>query len=165
MPVIIDGTNGIDKIAAGAIEKADLPTGSVLQVVQGTYSTQTSTTSVQPTFVDTGLTASITPTSSSSKILVVAQIASPAKYDANTTIYMRLVRGSTSILSVGAGWIGNINSTGTNGMTGCPLNYLDSPATTSSTTYKVQFCTENGGTVLVQGSSTTSTIILMEIAA
>jgi len=139
--------------------------GNVIQVVQGTYSTETTTTSNAPTFVDTGLTASITPTSSSSKILVIAQIASPAKNGDNTSIYMRLRRDSTTILDVGKGWIAYDNTTGSNGMAGCPLNYLDSPATTSSTTYKVQFCSENFGTVRAQGSNTTSTIILMEIAA
>ena len=140
--------------------------GNVIQVVQGTYSTETTTTSFQPTFVDTGLTASITPTSSSSKILVIAQIASPAKNGAITSIYMRLVRDSTTILDVGKGWIAYNNTTASNGMAGCPLNYLDSPATTSSTTYKVQITNENsGGTVRAQGSNTTSTIILMEIAA
>lgn len=139
--------------------------GAVLQVVQGTISTQTTTTSVLPTYVDTGLTASITPTSSSSKILVIAQIASPSKSAVITSVALRLVRNSTEILVVGQGWIANNGTSVDNGTAGCPLNFLDSPATTSSTTYKVQFCTETSGTVRVHGSNTTSTIILMEIAA
>ena len=51
------------------IPKATLPTGSVLQVVQATYSTNVTTGGT--TFIDTGLTATITPTSSSNKILVI----------------------------------------------------------------------------------------------
>ena len=166
MALILNGDTGVTyPVIAGGTSALQSSAGKVLQVVQGTYSTETTTTSNNPTFVDTGLTASITPSSSSSKILVIAQIASPAKNGDNTSIYMRLRRDSTTILDVGKGWIAYDNTTGSNGVAGCPLNYLDSPATTSSTTYKVQFCTENFGTVRAQGSGTTSTILLLEIAA
>jgi hypothetical protein len=157
--------SAINLTNATALPWVALPTGSVLQVVQSTYSTETSTTSGFPTYVDTGLSGTITPKYSTSKILVIAQVASVAKNGASD-VFMRLVRNGSSIMVVGAGWIGYTGTTAYNGIGGVPLNYLDSPATTSATTYKVQFLSETGGqTSWVQGSNTTSTLILMEIAA
>ena len=145
----------------------NFPTGSVLQVVQGTLGTQTSSSS--STMADSGITASITPKSSSNKILVIAQLNGCGKQTGNTYIRAKLVRGATDIQvmealagydnSTGANWIGSISST-----------YLDSPATTSSTTYKIQFASgENVASVFINGNSggflPVSTITLLEIAA
>jgi hypothetical protein len=164
MPTIISGDTGIDKIAAGAIEFADLPTGSVLQVVQGSTSTLTGNTTT--TFADTTLTASITPKFSTSKILVLVSQNGSSKYSANTAMRMKIVRGSTQIMLV-ENMLANDSTAPLAGLSIC-LNYLDSPATTSSTTYKTQFANQGGtGTVYVQDyatSSTTSTITLLEIA-
>lgn len=144
MPTIIDGTNGIDNIAAGAIQKSDLPTGSVLQVVQATFTgTQTITASGFSNWTDvTSLSLNITPSSSSSKILLIAQIT--AMTVADRIINARFVGGNAgnyvgnaagSRARAGAFWV----SPG-NGATGgtISMNYLDSPATTSSINYKVQ---------------------------
>lgn len=168
MTVIIDGTNGIDKIAAGAIEYADLPTGSVLQVVSGTVaSTAFSSTN---TFVDTGLTATITPKFATSKILVIATINGAGHDNTSATVACNLVRNSTTILNFesSAGW--NNGAVAVNAVGSVSTNYVDSPATTSATTYKVQFCSGlNGARAFVMGSAggvgaSTSTITLMEIA-
>jgi hypothetical protein len=149
-----------------SIPKAALPTGSVLQVVNATYVTETSNATT--TYVDTGLSATITPTSSSSKILVIvdqSDIYSPSSGNP-VGVKIQLLRGSTSIL-VFTGYAG-YQSLGNIDVGSATCNYLDSPATTSATTYKTQFAKQanNTGTVYVQnGGVGYSSITLMEIAA
>jgi hypothetical protein len=147
------------------IPKATLPTGSVLQVVQATYSTSTSTSS--GSYVDTGLSVSITPTSSTSKILI-STTTSFYIYGggADNGCQFQIVRGATSILAP----VGNSvyiagPTASTEQVFNFPLIYLDSPATTSSTTYKIQMAALNGSTIAAQNGGNTSVIVLMEIAA
>ena len=138
--------------------------GAVLQVVQGTYATET--TSTTSTFADTGLSASITPSSTSSKILVlVSQPYALTSGSANNcTMYMRLYRGGTLIQD---------NRNRFDGYTGAyqgvwNTSYLDSPATTSATTYKTQFNLHDTGSsrnTKVNFENKTSTIILLEVGA
>ena len=138
-----------------------MPTGSVLQVVQATYSTAFNTGST--TYVDTGLSASITPSSSSSKILVlVNQGGFLRRTSTNEQCgYVNLVRGSTQVTEFVAcksvsGYVPFFNG----------INYLDSPNTTSSTTYKTQTKVDSAldsGLIYFQSGNLTSTIILMEI--
>ena len=138
--------------------------GNVIQVVNATTSTQASTTS--GTFQDTGLSATITPSSSSSKILVIWAI-NGTYSGAGIGIETNLVRASTQIVyteNIAArDGAGNDAGSGTSGGT-----YLDSPATTSAITYKCQYRSRNGsGTVYVQetgSSASTSMMTLMEIA-
>jgi hypothetical protein len=148
-------TNGIN---------SNFPAGSVLQVVQGTYGTETQTSS--STFSDTGLSASITPSSSSNKILIFVSHAGCLKYSTNTSIGMRILRGSTSIHDFG-GRAGLTDGTVANEVGTMATMYLDSPATTSSTTYKTQYkSTNNTGFALLQDANAgavVSTIMLMEI--
>lgn len=140
--------------------------GTVLQVVNATYGTVVSTTS--STFVDTGLTASITPSSSTNKILVLLSLNGVGK-NANNAVGLRLVRGSTNILGI-EGILLYTNSTAVN-YASASTGYLDSPATTSSTTYKVQImAAANVSAVYINNyynaqSEVNSTITLMEIAA
>jgi len=123
--------------------------GNVIQVVSTAKTDTFSTTS--SSFVDiTGLTVTITPTSSSSKILVIAQVSSSGM-NGNSAIF-RLAGGNTSsyIGNAGTGEIrgvvgGNWQQNLTNLLVSQSLIYLDSPATTSSTTYSVQ-CTVGGST-------------------
>jgi hypothetical protein len=162
-------TGTIITTASGSqsIPKAALPTGSVLQVVNVAYSTAASRSS--NVYADTGLSASITPTSATSKILVMVSHNGCRKDSNNTNLQVILLRGSTQISGIdGAG--GFTNSTATNDFGGISISYLDSPATTSSTTYKTQFRSEgNNATVYVNNvngsGSTNSTMTLMEIAA
>ena len=145
------------------IPKAALPTGSVLQVVNATYSTQIFTSSA--TYQDVGLTASITPTSATSKIMCFVDMVGAGKDSANGWVSFKLLRGASSIITfeLQAGWT---NSTASNGIGSCSTNYLDSPATTSATTYKVQYCNVTAtGNAYAQLGSASSTITLMEIAA
>jgi len=136
--------------------------GKVLQVVFATYSTGVSNSTT--TYTDSGLTANITPSATSSKILVLTALsASKSNNNASNTMNVKLVRGSTDILT-------NMYCMYTN----TTLNqrelinqiYLDSPSTTSSTTYKVQFANDlAAAAVECQPNNTTSTITLLEIGA
>jgi hypothetical protein len=160
-----DGQITTAKIASDAITDALLPAGSVLQVVQGSTSTKVSTTS--QSYVDTGLSADITPSSATSKILVLVNQSGLEKSnsDSQNCIAIQLLRDATAIANT------TIYGLYTNSATpltipNANLNYLDTPATTSEITYKTQFKNElAAGTVYVQeGGSPDSTIILMEIA-
>jgi len=156
MALILSGDTGVP--ASG------MPTGSVIQTVQG--STTTTVTISNNTFTDTTLSATITPTSANSKILVTFSQAGCRKATNNTGIYLILLRGSTTIFTLMD--LGLYNET-TAVVRGIVLgsNYLDSPATTSPITYKTQFASLNNNAVVsVQDYGnvvTTSTMTLMEI--
>ena len=138
--------------------------GKILQVVQATSSTQTTITSTS--YTDTGLSASITPSSSSSRILVLISDPISAYRDGDLNyIGGRIVRGATAIFTndyiLGNDGYGHRQSFSNLGMM-----YVDSPATTSATTYKLQGkATSSGATAYYQYSSNTGSIILMEIGA
>jgi hypothetical protein len=146
-----------------------MPTGSVLQVVQGSFTTQVSTSS--STYSDTGITATITPSSASNKILVFSSVLGCLKQISNTKIGLRLVRNSTTVDTFSTE-TGRSTDYGANAQvdvgTISSVN-LDSPATTSATTYKIQFAsvanTSNIQINNVNGTTVGSTITLMEIKA
>jgi hypothetical protein len=145
------------------------PAGSVIQVVSATYSTETNVASTS--YTDSGLSASITPTSASSKILVVSSIAADLIKQSNvvSAAFSRLVRGSTQIVEQQAYFGAGTSSSGYVYFPHChSIIYLDSPATTSSTTYKVQGkldSTASNAAFRFQIGNFTSTLTLMEIAA
>ena len=138
--------------------------GKVLQVVQATYSTSTAT--ALTTFVDTGLTATITPSASSSKILVLVTQAGIYKTetDSNNDVSVRLFRGATALMTQTGGYT---NTSSRLQLGPFAFNYLDSPSTTSATTYKTQFAAgfAAANSANVQANNNMSTIILMEIGA
>jgi len=137
--------------------------GGVIQVVQNTYATQER--SQTNTLVDTGLNATITPTSSSNKILVFVQQSGCYKDSNNTHGTIRLYRGTTFIQMID-NYFAYTNSTARNGIGSVCGQFLDSPATTSAITYKTQFSSvANSAWVYVQVQSETSTMTLMEIVA
>jgi hypothetical protein len=135
--------------------------GTVLQVVNATYGTEVTTAS--STYSDTGLTATITPSSATSKILVMFSQNGCGKIN-DTRVNIRLVRGGTTILTSEV--LGGYTATSATSEIGSSsAEYLDSPATTSATTYKTQFSSgSNTATALVQWNGGVSTITLMEIA-
>ena len=162
MSLVLDGTAGITFNNSTVQASA----GQILQVVQGTYST--SVTNTTTTFADTGVTATITPKFSTSKVLVLATINGIYNGANNTVgVALAILRGSTNLNAfcnytsyIGAG-------AGAQVITAASSNYLDSPATTSATTYKVQFARAGGSagnSVLVQANSDYSSITLLEIA-
>jgi hypothetical protein len=176
MTMIIDGTNGLTFNNATTQASA----GQILQVVS-TQKADLFTSSVANTYTDiTGFSVSITPKFSTSKIFVMVNIGSA--YGSNNA-GLRLLRDSTAIgigdangsypnnTRVG---VGDYNAAGINGLP-ASFSYLDSPSTTSATTYKVQFFLYSPGTFYFNvGSQYTqnaayrflaaSSITVMEIA-
>ena len=145
-----------------AAAKVMIP-GHVVQVVNG--STATLATSTVTSFADTGLTATITPKSNTSKILVLVNQQGCQKYGANTGMQLKLFRGSTELTKFESQLGINANTSHDQNVGGCGVCFLDSPSTTSATVYKTQLANRNGaGGVGVQADSATSTITLMEIA-
>jgi hypothetical protein len=138
--------------------------GKVLQVVMGTTSTAVSNSTT--TLADTTLTATITPSSATSKVLVLVMQNGAFKDSGNadSALYLNLLRGATSIIAFETelGW----QQSSARLSLASGTNYLDTPATTSATTYKTQF--KNivaAASVKVQYNGETSTMILMEIGA
>jgi hypothetical protein len=140
--------------------------GKVLQVVSAVYSVETDNNS-SATYADSGLTLSITPSSASSKVLAMVSLNTAQNgVSAAANMNIRLVRTSTALAtSFSLNYIGVTHYM----ITQWAISYLDSPATTSATTYKVQFKLNAGagGNQIsrVQADNSDSTIILMEIGA
>ena len=176
----VSGTNTLTLPALTGTVLTNKTAGTVLQVVSTTKTDTFSTTSTSFTDV-TGLSASITPTSSSSKIFVIVNVALGA---GNIQTSARLMRDATAI-SIGdtasnrvrASSV-NVGNTTANSTSGMPLstaiNYLDSPASTSSITYKIQIQVSSGTGYVNRADDdqdatfrarTASTITVMEIAA
>jgi hypothetical protein len=143
--------------------------GKVLQVVQSVYTTQTTFTS--SSYVDSGLTATITPSNASNKILVIVN---PSAYisinnaGSYPITFSRIMRDATQVM-----FKQNYNyaALGDNGYAEMDIEqnmvYLDSPNTTSAITYKTQFkVTVNAGTstILLSYTGCASTITLLEIS-
>jgi hypothetical protein len=140
-------------------------TGNIIQVVSAT--TTNSTANSTNTYADiSGLTASITPKYNTSKILVLVTtlIGLDATVSSSGRLYaINLLRGATQIAIYDNQTI-SVNASGTGGYTFvCAFSYLDSPATTSSTTYKLQIKNNNTQRVTAGLGSSTSSIILLEV--
>lgn len=170
---ITDGSITTADIAAAAVTAPKLAAGSIVQVVEGSTTTQTQVAAT--TYADTTLSASITPNSSSNKILVIIEQSVFVERSIREfiTCHLRLLRGSTTAVDfanalqacVGVGTVGSdvafISVPG-------GYAYLDSPATTSSVTYKTQIkasTTSFGGQVGCQYTGSRSTMLLMEVRA
>jgi hypothetical protein len=136
----------------------------VLQVVHATNST--SAINNTNTYADTGLSATITPQSVDSKILVLVNHPSCDKSaaDSNNGIKMQLLRGA-SVIATFASDTG-FTATAMRMFFGISSSYFDSPASIAALTYKTQFANRvNTASVVVQASSIASTITLLEISA
>ena len=163
---IADGTIvNADINSSAAIDGSKLTgVGKVLQVVQGTYSTAVANSTT--TYADTGLTATITPTSTTSKILVIVAQNGGSKTDANpySGLGLKLVRDATD-LTIFAQYAVFTNTAIYNYAATLGTTYLDSPASISAIVYKTQFKnTQAASAVNLQRQSTqVSTITLMEI--
>jgi len=156
----VSGSNTLTLPALTGTVLTTATVGTILQMVQGTTTTGTSTTSAS--FVATALTASITPTKSTSKVLI--QVTGPidsaaTNSQANGTIY----RGGTNL--GGAPGFTNIFSNSGRVIGSLAMTYLDSPATTSSTTYTVYINGSNGSNITFPQGTNLATITLTEVAA
>ena len=166
MPLVLNSSSITGLAAVGGLSSPQ--TGSVLQVVQATYATNTNTTSTSP--VATGLTASITPTSATSKVYVM--VANPMRRNNGNGLYngfkVYLYRNGSAIWTPMSN-VGYSYQSGTDAAVSVivAFNYLDSPATTSATTYAMYF-NANSGQVVTASScvdNDSANIVLMEIAA
>lgn len=181
MTVTIDGTTGVSLVQDGVVTAADLAgdvsLGKVLQVVSTTKTDTTSDSS--NAWLDFGLTVNITPSSTSSKILLLANVTTGGS--GNISTVLRFTKDG-SALGVGD-IVGNRGSATTTSSTpgtahaqGTPLQYLDSPSSTSQVTYKVQYHSQNANTSSINRNTEfgndsntynyvfTSTLTAMEIA-
>jgi hypothetical protein len=134
--------------------------GKVLQVVQAVKTTLQTTTST--TFIDvTGMSATITPRATSSKVLCVFSGVLAAFAD-NESAYgeVLLLRGSTNVTTV-HNYVAAQGAPFVASETGSSIFYLDNPATTGATTYKLQMSAGGTSTVAVFGKAA---LTLMEIA-
>ena len=178
MAISTIGQNGLQQ--SRILTAVQQPAGAVLQVVSTTKTDTFSTTSTSFTDI-TGLSVSITPTSSSSKILVISSLCGAVSGASNTGQY-RLMRDSTAIGIGDAAGSRTRSSSGltyqadTNRLDSYTFQTLDSPATTSAITYKVQTITSSASFAVYIGRTytdsdsatwprTASTITVMEIAA
>ncbi|MDA9085881.1 hypothetical protein N9K12_03620 [Methylophilaceae bacterium] len=153
-------------------------TGKILQVVQNTKTDTFSSTSTLPSTTEvTGGNATITPSSSSSKVLVMISGAFGVSAN-NYAVALQLKRGTTLIT------VGDQRGSETRASAGSPVDgtgwaqnfnitFLDSPSTTSATTYKLFLGVESGATSMIGGSyasggtynmSVPTNIVLMEVA-
>lgn len=170
------GTNGYTLVAdsnesLGVKWQAPAGGGKVLQVVQGISTTETT---IQTTsYTDSTLSASITPSAATSKILVLTFQQTLIDRDADATeCYVQLLRDSTAI-NAPTDYTFNFATTGSGATEvyfGAPYNivYLDSPNTTSAITYKTQgklARTANSNRLRFQLNSSPSVIVLIEIGA
>jgi hypothetical protein len=169
----LGGANAI----SGAITSSNLPTGSVLQVVQ-TFKSDAFSSTANGFFDITGLSVAITPSSASNKILIISDVAIGSDDMYSYNLGFKVLRDATDVGRSTAGstnYSGGANLYNSGGqypyLFGNMKMFLDSPATTSAITYKIQGTKVNAsGTFYVnrKGSGTdvggTSAITVMEIA-
>ena len=163
----VSGTNTLTLPAVTGTVTTNKTTGSVLQVVNASITSQASTTS--STYSSTGLSASITPSSTSNKILAIANL--NAGFGSTNASYngFRLNRNSGTI--VGASTLGNGVNASIFEQNSVAIVALDSPASTSSVSYVVEFAITNNASAFtlqinppIASTTLTSTLTLIEIA-
>ena len=170
-----------DAMTIDSAGKPSFPNGGVGKLLQVFSTTKTDTfTSSSTSYTDiTGLSVSITPTRSDSKILIFANVHGIG--DGSTQAYLRFMRDSTAICvatDVGSrvsATLGSMHYDQSNDVNHCSQTFLDSPSTTSSVTYKIQCRTQGSGNIYINRSDTdandstsgrfTSSITVMEVAA
>ena len=174
---IADGSSGqvLTTNGSGALSFAN--EGKILQVLQTTKTDTFSTSSTSFTDI-TGLSVSITPSSTSNKIFVLFNV--PVSASSSALAHLTLLRGSTEIFIGDAGGSRTRATTGShsvihNGTPNFAVQFLDSPSSTSSVTYKIQIKAQSGYTAVVNSASTDndnaetlrvpSQITVMEVAA
>ena len=167
-PIGLPYPNSSDPVANGAQDIQDLAEAvdsklRILQVVYGGTTTEVSNST--STFTDTGLTATITPQATSSKVLVIiAQQAFKNNANAENRVNIKTFRGATEIATSGGLFL--YTGTAIFGQATYSLCVLDNPATTSAVTYKTQAMNPNNtASITTQVGPSLSTMILMEVSA
>jgi hypothetical protein len=142
-----------------------ITTGKVLQVISNTVTSEASTSGT--TYTDTGLSATITPTSASSKILVLPfnPLGGDIDNDSGGTIEVKqkLLRDSTTVYEDDRFLVARGGQHHSNAFS----HYLDSPSTTSAITYKCQFARSDSGSTsaISNQGGREMTMTLIEIGA
>jgi len=154
------GTIALNNQLSGMTD-ASMPSGSVLQVVEGSSTAAFASTTA--TFVDLGLSVSITPTSTSSKIKVEYSLQNIYLAAANNGASFRIVRDSTPVFTPADNYM--LYTAVANVYTSFSDVDIDSPATTSAVTYKVQMAVynTNGNITISELGRFQKTIIVTEI--
>jgi hypothetical protein len=175
MSITLSGDGSITGLTSTGISAAQtvtsvpssaLPAGTVLQVVSTSYETAVSTTS--SSYVTTGLTATITPKFATSKILATVNMlvyVNASNGQNVITIFRGTVSGTDLGGATGNGFGGCFGSGPTEIFSVASGSVLDSPATTSATTYTVGFKRKTAGTAYTIVDNQKATLTLMEIAA
>ena len=174
MPSVISGDANVSASEFGFLDgvtsglqsqinsKLNLAGGKILQIVSATHATSTSTTSTSA--VTTGLSATITPSATNSRVLVLAT--TPAG-SANAGLWIgifSLHRGTFPGTSLGE--FASLFTSHTSLQSPVSIQYLDSPATTSATTYTLGMRVANSnGSVNAQGNNYIGVMTLMEVSA
>ena len=153
---ILDGTISAGDLASGV-------GGKVLQVVSATTLANDTTTS--DTFVDSSLSASITPSSASNKIFVIVSSRAGMSIGDRAPRFA-IFRGATNITGSSATEGMTVFQANGNTVQSLSITILDEPSTTSSTTYKLRFHTQSGTSesCSTNGSTGKNSITLIEIA-
>jgi len=167
--ILTSASTGISasNITTGTLPYAQLPTGSVLQVVQG--STSSTTTVTGGALVATSLAATITPKFSTSKILILVtasiSISRNSQTDAGSGV--GIYRNGSQVFADNGMYVNfYYNSSSINNLRNrTPLNYLDSPASTSALTYTFYLGNYVASTAALNTDSQFSFITLLEVAA
>ena len=178
MPITINGSGTVTGIAVGGLPDgivdggtlASGTGGKILQYVTATDTTQNTTSTTD--WEDTGLSVTITPTSSSSKILImVHQVFKPHTLDSGTSntvrSYVRIMRGTTSILQFQDGGLyqGDFGDQMKSWHASAP-HHIDEPNTTSATVYKTAMKVDNNtDTIGCNNDGNPGRITVMELAA
>jgi hypothetical protein len=153
----------VDEIQDAAGKKIVQNTGSILQIKQNTSGTNGSTTSTSA-YSDIDPSVSITPTSSSNKILVIATISSESMGSGSDRgINLRLMRGTTELTVQQYEHYSSSDTAQRIGLS--TFVWLDSPATTSSTTYKCQFKSYGSSSTARVNYYGETSVTVMEISA
>ena len=156
-------------IVNGGTGATSFSPGKLLQTVNGTLSSYVDTSSTS--YADTGLSVAITPSATSSKILVLVNHTGLMKESSNNAGKIELYRvisgGSSSSLGMFENDFGRTASTALNIVGGSSTSHLDSPNTTSAITYKTRFaCSVTASaTIRLQQNDCIGTITAMEISA
>jgi len=164
-PLTLDGTTGVSAVQAGAVESSDLPAGSVIQVVHHIDQSENSVSTSSSTFQDSGISATITPINTNSRILITASF----NIDTAAT-------DSKSVFTIFRDSMVNLSDSSKDALERVhPINNErivmnlvmigdDSPNTVSPVTYSIFFKEEDGNFAIVIEKNVRPRITLMEIA-
>ena len=139
-----------------------MPAGHILQVVRAEITNGPNVAT--ETNTDLGLQATITPNFASSKIFAQWSIHARWKYATEVGYGNRLLRGSTSVWDTSASYFIYKTHNAMDNRTFYSYNYLDSPNTTSATTYKIQVRSQSSRSIEFSDNGNQSFLVLMEVA-